>query len=659
MKILASIALLFFTFVSLGQEDTSKFQNLKSIYISSPFIILYIPHPIVSQTLQRKDIQELQPEDMGLLIQKFAGVSMKSYGGLGGMKTFSFRSMGSQHTAVVMDGFSVQNPQSGQLNLGQIHTSNIESVTLGKQATRVGTPVSALNRANEMSLSTFEGHTVFNKKQIRSSVKGGSFGQSDNYLGYHFAKKKFGFTVHGKYRQAKGDYPFIMKVGDFEYQGVQNNNELQELYSGVSFFYRPNEMKKPIRFMYRNTFVDQGLPGAVILYNNSKGQFLNTQKHNLAADWTHKWGFINVRYYASYQYDEQHYLDSNYFNSVGFLKRDFYQNSGQLGWRFERQKFGDLFNFYGGIEQQYASLKFGGLTETLPQRHTTHTNLGFRINEKKYNVDMRIGYQLVAESKNEGEVFKLRHLWAPILNFETAERGKSRWKSGFSTSTTVRLPSFNELYYAQVGNPDLEPEKVRQFNLFTGIARDHGSWLFASKVVTYYNQIENKILAIPTKNLFVWSIQNIDKVNALGIDAGQVIKKRFNTKWNTELQLNYSFQYSVDVTDENSPTYAHQIAYIPYHTANADWSLSRNKTNFRVSSSFIGGRYSLNENVSNNYLDPFIVLDASISHGIEVKYNHKINFQFQVKNIIGQNYTYIRSFVMPGRNFLISLNYEL
>ena len=123
--------------------------------------------------------------------------------------------------------------------------------------------------------------------------------------------------------------------------------------------------------------------------------------------------------------------------------------------------------------------------------------------------------------------------------------------------------------------------------------------------------------------------------------------------------MNYSFQYSVDVTDENSPTYAHQIAYIPYHTANADWSLSRNKTNFRVSSSFIGGRYSLNENVSNNYLDPFIVLDASISHGIEVKYNHKINFQFQVKNIIGQNYTYIRSFVMPGRNFLISLNYEL
>lgn len=658
MKIRLSI-FIFFSFFSIGQEDTSKVQNLNSIYILSPFVIPYIPHPIESQTLQRNDIQELQPEDIGQLLQKFAGVSMKSYGGLGGMKTFSFRSLGSQHTAVVMDGFSIQNTQSGQLNLGQIHTSNIESVSLGKQSNHVRTPVSSLNMANEMGLSTFEGWTVFNKKQVRASIKAGSFGQSDNYLGYHFAKKKFGFTIHGKYRQAKGDYPFTMKVGDFEYQGVQSNNELQELYSGVSFFLRPNEMKQPVRIIYRNTFVDQELPGAVILYNNSKGQFLNTQKHNLAADWTHKWGFTNIRYYAVYQYDEQHYLDSNYFNSAGSLKRDFYQNSGQLGWRFERQKFGDLISFYGGIEQQYASLKFGGLTETLPQRYSTHNNLGFRINEKKYKLDMRIGYQLVAESKINGEVFKLRNLWAPMLNFETAERGKRRWKSGFSTSTTVRLPSFNELYYAQVGNQDLEPEKARQFSLFTGIARNHRSWFFASKLVTYYNQIENKILAIPTKNLFVWSIQNIDMVNALGVDAGQVIKNRINTKWNTEVQLNYSFQYSVDVTDKNSPTYGHQIAYIPYHTANVDWSLSRKKTNLRVSSSFIGGRYSLNENVSNNYLDPFVVLDASFSHGIEIKYKHKVNFQFQVKNIIGQNYTYIRSFVMPGRNLLISLNYEL
>ena len=654
-----SISIFLFSIVSFGQEDTSKVQNLNSIYISSPILMLYLPHPLESQIIQLKDIQELQPEDIGQLLQKFAGVSMKSYGGLGGLKTFSFRSLGSQHTSVVMDGFSMQNTQSGQLNLGQIHTSNLESVTLGKQGTQVGTPVSSLNMANEMNMSTFEGGTVFNKKQLRASIKTGSFGQSDNYLGYHFAKKRFGFTVHGKYRQAKGDYPFNMKVGDFVYTGIQSNNELKELYSGASFFFRPSEMKQPIRLIYRNTFVDQGLPGAVILYNNSNGQYLTTQKHNFAADWVHKWGFTNIRYYASYQYDQQRYLDSNYFNSIGFLKREFYQNSGQLGWRFERQKFGDLFNFYGGVEQQYASLKFGGITETLPQRHSTFTNLGFQINEKKYKVDMRIGHQLVAESKSNGEILKIRSLWAPMLNFETSESGKRRWKSGFTTSTTVRLPSFNELYYAQIGNQDLEPEKVRQYNVFTGIARQRQSWFFTSKLVAYYNQIENKILAIPTKNLFVWSIQNIEKVNALGIDAGQVISKKFNSNWKSEIQINYSFQYSVDVTDKNNPTYGHQIAYIPYHTANADWSVSRKKTNLRVSSSFIGGRYSLNENVLSNFLEPFVVLDASLSHGIDIRNKHKLNFQFQVKNIIGQNYTYIRSFVMPGRNYLISLNYEL
>jgi hypothetical protein len=614
--------------------------------------------------LIRKDIEELQPEDLGQLLQKFSGISMKSYGGLGGLKTFSFRSLGSQHTATVLDGFLLQNSQSGQLNLGQIQTSNLESVSMGEPRKSLYTPVSALVMANEIYLHSFESLEYFNRQKVRVDIKVGSFGQTDNYLGYHFGKKKFAFTIHGKYRQAQGDYPYSMRIGNFNYVGKQTNNRLEELYSGVSFFFRPTEMKQAIRLMYRNSFIDQGLPGAVVLCNNSNKQYLNTENHSVSLDWNDSWGFTKVRYYSSYQYNKQRYLDSNYLNNLGYLKRVFYQNNATLGWRFNREKFGNLFNFYGGIEQNYSHLDLTDGTSVLPQRWTTSSSAGININEKKYTVDMRLSHQLVFEQKSAVVSLPARSLFSPYLQIQTLERGKYRWKAGFTTSTTSRLPSFNELYYAQVGNMNLKPERVQQFVLSNGFSQQGERWVWKNSISLYYNKIENKILSIPTKNLFVWSIQNIGEVHASGLDFNQTVIRNIQRYSSLELSANYSFQRSINRT-ENDPNFGAQIAYIPVHTANVDLTVRRSNTGIRFSSSFIGNRYSLNENIPSNLLHPIQILDASVFHSLTIrrrhvqKYTQKLNFQFQVKNIFNQNYTYVRSFIMPGRNYLISLSYAL
>lgn len=648
--------------MAFSQEDTIvKTQDMKSVFIVSR-IELHYPNPLELKALERKDIQELQPEDLGQLLQKFAGISMKSYGGLGGLKTFSFRSLGSQHTATVLDGFLVQNTQSGQLNLGQIQTSNLESVSLGQQAKSNFTPVSALVLANEIAMSSFESIESFNTQKLRLTVKAGSFGQSDNYLGYHLGKNKFAFTVHGKYRQADGNYPYSLQIGNFNYKGTQQNNQLKELYSGASFFFRPTEMKQAIRLIYRNSFIDQGLPGAVVLYNTTNKQYLTTENHSISLDWNHKWGLTKVRYYSNYQYSNQRYLDSNYLNNIGFLKRSFFQNNGTLGWRFNRDKFGDLFNFYGGIEENYSLLNLTDDTNVLPQRWTTSSSVGLNINEKKYTVDMRLSHQLVVEQKSNDIHLPTRSLFAPFLQIQTKEKGKYRWKTGFTTSTTSRLPSFNELYYAQVGNMDLKPERAQQFVVSNGFSKQAERWTWRNSISLYFNKIENKILTIPTKNLFVWSIQNVGEVHASGADLNLTIIRNFQRFTTVELGANYSLQRSINRTKDD-PNNGSQIAYIPLHTANADLTVRRKNTGLRFSSSFIGERYSLNENIATNLLGAIAILDASFFQSIDLHYNRdmkykqKLNFQFQVKNIFNQNYTYVRSFVMPGRNLLLSLSY--
>jgi hypothetical protein len=80
------------------------------------------------------------------------------------------------------------------------------------------------------------------------------------------------------------------------------------------------------------------------------------------------------------------------------------------------------------------------------------------------------------------------------------------------------------------------------------------------------NYVTNKIIAIPTKNLFTWSMQNVENARILGADFKLGSKWGINEHVKFDLDLNYSFQRAVDVSDPNSPTYKDQIAYIPIHT---------------------------------------------------------------------------------------------
>lgn len=654
MKLAFVISLIFLSFCSRAQVREQKVEEVTVQAKRQDDKRLELN----SMTIERKSIQELQPEDVGVLLQKFPGISLKSYGGLGGLKTFSFRSLGSQHSAIVLDGFLLQNTQVGQLNLGQIPTNSIEKIRLGNTESGSLSPVSAMFGGNEIAISTFEGTPHFNSTKVRVSSKIGSFGQYDEYGAVHFAKEKFGITLHGKYRRAVGNYPFHLKVLNYTYSGIQKNNQLEELYSGASLFYRPNKMKQPIRLIYRNTFIDQGLPGATVLYNPFNKQYLKTNQHSISADWNDKIGLTKVRYYGTYQYDNQTYTDSFYLNQENLLRKVYAQSNAAIGISLNKNKFGEILNFYGGLEQRYSYLSIKNQKNSAPERWQTYSNAGLKIQERKFLLDIRLGYQLALDRDSVNTTYKIRNLFAPIFKIETIEYGKLNWKIGLLLASTNRLPSFNELYYSQIGNKQLKPEEAKQINLSNGISKAYKKCVFTSKIELYYNVITNKILAIPTKNLFVWSIQNIGTVHASGIDFVQTFDCQISENWKMMVQANYSFQRSVDRSSELSPSYGHQIAYIPQHSGNADMSVYRKKTGIRISSLYVGERFSLNENVPSNLLVAFYTFDFTMFQSFAIKSKHDFTIQFQIKNITDKSYTYVRSFVMPGRNYLLSLNYE-
>lgn len=68
--------------------------------------------------------------DVAEAVKHFSGVNVKDYGGIGGLKTVSIRSMGAQHTGVIYDGVSISDCQSGQVDISRYSLSNVSELSL-------------------------------------------------------------------------------------------------------------------------------------------------------------------------------------------------------------------------------------------------------------------------------------------------------------------------------------------------------------------------------------------------------------------------------------------------------------------------------------------------------------------------------------------------
>ena len=66
-----------------------------------------------------------------------------------------------------------------------------------------------------------------------------------------------------------------------------------------------------------------------------------------------------------------------------------------------------------------------------------------------------------------------------------------------------------------MGNTNLKPESTTQYNLGLTYSRSINELIPYVSVTAdaYYNKVKDKIIAIPTKNLFIWSMVNLGKVD--------------------------------------------------------------------------------------------------------------------------------------------------
>lgn len=116
------------------------------------------------QIIKPEDIEQKGITDISDALRRFSGVNIKDYGGAGGMKTVSVRSLGANHTAISYDGIVLDNCQTGQIDLSSFTLDNIESISLiVGDNNDIFTP--ARNIASAASLNISTTHPDFGTKK--------------------------------------------------------------------------------------------------------------------------------------------------------------------------------------------------------------------------------------------------------------------------------------------------------------------------------------------------------------------------------------------------------------------------------------------------------------------------------------------------------------
>jgi len=233
------------------------------------------------------------------------------------------------------------------------------------------------------------------------------------------------------------------------------------------------------------------------------------------------------------------------------------------------------------------------------------------------------------------------------------------------------MPTFNDLYYTFVGNSGLQPEYTTQYDIgATWIHDRHVGFLrtVSMQADIYYNRVKDKIVSMPSSNLFRWTMMNLGEVEIKGLEANTNLGLRLPAKVFLDLGLSYTCQKAIDITPDGT-SYGQQIPYTPIHsgtlTSSARWQ------NLQLNYSFIysGERYSQKANIPVNYVQPWYTHDLALTWEIRTGALHTpinrkgvsrtpipLKAGVEVNNILNQYYDVVLNFPMPGRNYRFNLS---
>ncbi|WP_294470344.1 TonB-dependent siderophore receptor [uncultured Bacteroides sp.] len=658
-------------FAQQQKVDTTHTYSIPEVIISDIYQTREIRSAAPLQILTKDALKNLHSLQVSDAVKHFAGVTVKDYGGIGGLKTVSIRSLGAQHTAIGYDGITLTDCQTGQIDIGRFSLDNVDQLSLSNgQSDNIFQPARFFASAGILNIQTLTPRFEKGKRtNVSASFKTGSWGLvNPSVLLEQQLSRKWTVTANGEWMSSDGQYPYTLHYGNTEGDQTsrekRKNTDVQTLRAEAGLYgnFSDKEQWRLKAYYFQSS---RGLPNATTFYYDfstqhlwDKNTFIQSQYKK---EFSKQWVFQTS---AKWNWNYQRYLDPDSKNSSGKTENSYYQQEYYLSASLLYRLLNNLsfsLSTDGSINTMNADLK----DFVHPTRYSWLTAFaGKYMNDWLTLSASALATVINEDVKTGGSAGNHRKLTPYVsASFKPLHNEELRFR--FFYKDIFRLPSFNDLYYEEVGNTKLKPENARQYNIGMTYSKNVCSFLpyLSATIDAYYNKITDKIIAYPTKNLAVWSMRNLGSVEIKGIDATGSIALQPWENIRINLSGNYTYQRALDVSNpdldsEEGRTYKHQIAYTPRVSGSGQASIETPWINLSYSFLFSGKRYQQGENIAENRLDSYSDHSISASRSFSIlKTNTSISVE--MLNIADKNYEIIRNFPMPGRSVraTISINY--
>lgn len=510
--------------------------------------------------------------------------------------TILSRGTKSAHVLIMIDGFKVNDPPSGMFDFGSLTVDDIEriEITEGPFSTLYGSEAVG----GVINIITKKGK---GKPRVSLSLDGGSYGTLKPSVEVSGELKGFDFRVNAFHYYTDGfsSYRYGKEDDSFKTSGI----------STKLGFSPTSKVRLEVLGKYN--------------YGKVEYDGWRTDAENVRKDHNYLIG-LKLNLFLTESFKQ---IFSGYKN---FSERKFYEPQGWYPYtKYTTSTEGLSLENQLSFMPSYVLIFGADLRKekvesifSLNQGYDkSRDHLGLFINNKlkllKDKLILTLGLRHDDYKKfGEKTTYRIGMLYnIPSFNLKL----KANYGTGF------RAPSFDDLYYPGLNNPDLKPEEVKGWDV--GVEKFFFRDLLKLNFVTFYHKYKNLIQSDP----ITWKPKNIGKASIKGFEASFIANLADN------LSLKSSYVY---LDPENKITKEY-IAYKPLHKACLTLDYSFHKINFTLDYIYTGIRYT-----PNTRLAPYSLINLSTNYSV----SPYLKLYLRLENLLNTDYEEVKDYGTPKRS---------
>jgi len=638
----------------MSQTDSLRTHHLQEVEVTGTNAMASGRTAVPVFQMDSRQLLRMGVADMTDAMHRLPGITLRDYGGAGGMKTVSVRGFGASHTGVSYDGVVLSECQSGEIDLSRYSLDNVARLrlTIG-DGDDLFVPARQSASPALLAIETLQPELV---TQLHTQLRTGSFGLVSPFVKYDCRVSHcLTLSVLGDYTYAENDYPFTLTNGTQTISKHRTNSRMSQGHGELTLRWQPTAVSRLTAKTYYYDS-DRHLPGLVRYYSDVSRERLHDRtafaQLHYQTRWAERWALKAV---GKWNWASTSYRDPLY--TGGVRDADYWQREGYASACL-------LFTPHERWTTAYAadyvmnSLNSSLPTDVRPLRHTVLQSLSAKYQSARLKAIGRLLYTCSLNNARRGTSARDGRRLSPSLSLSWQPFASQQLLVRASYKNIFRLPTFNESYFFHYGSPTLEPESTDQLNIgFTYTSPLTKQTTLHATLDGYENHVKDKIVAVPY-NMFIWQCINVGKVRVRGLDATLSLTHRMTEGHALLLTANYSYQQAENRTSADSPYYGLQLAYMPVHQGAASLSWENPWVNMTLHTHGVSKRWATNQHYADTDISGYDEWGIAAHRELTIG-RQRIDVRMDVKNLFDRQYEIVGHYPMPGRSWQLSLAYHI